>query len=104
MFSDDANLFYWHNNVKQLFGTLNAELNHLNDWFCGNKLSLKTDKTKKVLFHKAESKDNFGLVLLDLFINDVKIKRENSLKFFSLSLKFLGVMIDKNLLGNLLMS
>ena len=53
-------------------------MNHLNDWFCANKLSLNSDKTKYVLFHKSKSKNNLPLVLPDLFINDVKIKRENS--------------------------
>ena len=51
--------------------------------FVPNKLSLNTDKTKYVL-------DNLPLVPPDLFINDVKIKSENSLKF-------VGVMIDENL-------
>ena len=37
-----------------------------------------------------KSKGSLPLVLPDLFMNDVKIKRENSLKF-------LGVMIDENL-------
>ena len=69
---------------------MNAELSHLNDWFCANKLSLNTDKTKYVLFHKAKSKDNLPLVLPDLSIHDVKIKSK-------ISLKFLGVMIDENL-------
>ena len=90
LFADDTNHFYSHNNVKELFRTMNAELSHLNDWFCANKLSLNTDKTKYVLFHKAKSKDNLPLVLPDLFINDVKIKSENSMKF-------LGVIIDENL-------
>ena len=89
LFADDTNLFYSHNKVKELFRTMNAELSHLNDWFCANKLSLNTDKTKYVLFHKAKSKDNLPLVLPDLFINDVKIKKENSLKF-------LGVVTDEN--------
>ena len=69
---------------------MNAQLSHLNDWFCAKKLSLNTDKTKNVLFQKAKSKENLLLVLPDLFINDVKIKSENSMKF-------LGVMIDENL-------
>ena len=56
---------------------MNAELSHLNDWFCANKLSLNTDKTQYILFNKAKSKDNLHLVLPDLFINDVRIKREN---------------------------
>ena len=59
---------------------MNAKLSHLNDWFGANKLSLNTDKTMYVLFHKAKSKDNLPLVLPDLFINDFKIKRENSLR------------------------
>ena len=88
LFADDTNIFYSHNNIKE-FRTMNAELSHLNDWFCACKLSLNTDKTKYVLFHKAKSKDNLPLVLPNLLIN-VKIKRENSLKF-------LGVRIDENL-------
>ena len=88
LFADDTNLFYSHNNVKDVFKTMNAELSHLNDWFCENKLSLNTDKTRYILFHKAKSKDNLPLVLPDWFINDVKLRRENSLK---------GVMIDENL-------
>ena len=90
LFADDTNHFYSHNNVKELFRTMNAELSHLNDWFCANKLSPNTDETKYVLFHKAKSKDNLPLVLPDLFINDVQIKSENSLKF-------LGIMIDESL-------
>ena len=90
LFAEDTNHFYSHNNVKELFRTMNAELSHLNDWFCANQLSPNTDETKYVLFHEAKSKDNLPLVLPDLFINDVKIKSENSMKF-------LGVIIDENL-------
>ena len=68
---------------------MNAELSHLNGWFCGNKLSLGT--TKYVLCHKAKSKDNLPPVLPDLFINYGKMKRENALKL-------LGVMIQRNLI------
>ena len=89
MFADDTNLFYSHNNVKELFRIMNAELCHLNDWFCANKLSLNTDKTKYALFHKTKSKNNLPLVLPDLFINGVKIKING--------VKFLGVMVDENL-------
>ena len=48
LFAEDTNHFYSHNNVKELFRTMNAELSHLNDWFCANKLSLNTDKTKSM--------------------------------------------------------
>ena len=49
MFADDTNLFYSHNDVKELFQIMNAELSRLNDWFCANKLSLNTDKTNRTL-------------------------------------------------------
>ena len=45
LFADDTNLFYSHNNVKELFRIMNAELCHLNDRFCANKLSLNTGRT-----------------------------------------------------------
>ena len=69
LFADDTNLFYSHNKVKELIRTMNAEPKHLNYWFCANKLSLNTEKTKSVLFHKAKR----------------------------LEVKNLGVMIDENL-------
>ena len=78
MSADDTNLFYSHNNVKEFLRIMNAELCHLNDWFCANKLSLNTDKTQYVLSRKAKSKDNLPLVLSDLFINDVKLSKEKT--------------------------
>ena len=81
MFANDTNLFYSHNDGKELFQTMNDERSRLNDWFCANKVSLNTDKTKYVLFHKAKSRDNLPLVLPDLCVNNAKTKRENSLKF-----------------------
>ena len=77
--------FYSHNDVKELFGTMNAELNYLNDFVFDNKLSLNIDKIKYVLFQDAKSKDNLRQVLPDLFINDIKIKRKNSLKFLGVT-------------------
>ena len=63
LFADDTNFFYSHNKVKELFRTMNAELSHLTDWFCANKLSLNTDKTNYVLFDKTKSQENLFLVL-----------------------------------------
>ena len=77
MFDEDTNL-YAHNNVKELFRTMNVELSYLNDWFCANKLSL--NKTRYFLFQKTKGNDNLPLILPDLFIKDVKIKREKLMK------------------------
>ena len=47
---------------------MNAELSHLNDWFCASKLSLNTDKTKYVLLHNVKIRYNLPLVLPDLLM------------------------------------
>lgn len=57
---------------------MNAERNHVNHWFCGNKLYLNNDKTKYVMFHQAKSKDDLSVVFPDLFINDVKTIHKGS--------------------------
>ena len=66
LFANATNLYCSHNNVKELFRTMNAELSHLNDWFYANKLSLNNDKTKYVFIHKTKSKDNLPLVVSNL--------------------------------------
>ena len=89
LFADDTNLLHSHNNIKELFRTMNDDLSLLNDWFCVEKLSMNTDKTKHELFHNTKSNINLLLVLPDLFIDNAKIKTQNSLKL-------LGVIIDEN--------
>ena len=82
--------FYSQNNVKELFRTMNTEVSHLNYWLGVHGIPLNIDKIKYVLFYKTKGEDNLSLVPPDLFINDVKIKRENSLTS-------LEVMTDDNL-------
>ena len=40
MFSDDANLFYSHQDIKELCRGVNFEIEMVWDWFNANKLSL----------------------------------------------------------------
>ena len=42
MFSDETNLFCFHNNVKIPCGNVNKELKIISQWFKANKHSLKT--------------------------------------------------------------
>ena len=45
--------------LTEFLKTMNADQNHLNDWFCATKLSLNTDKTKYVLLHKKKIRKTF---------------------------------------------
>ena len=93
MFADDTNLFYSHHNIKELFTTVNKELQKLGDWFTSNKLSLYIKKTKYTFFHKNSVKDSIPLKLPDLHIFNKTIERTSSIKF-------LGVMLDEHITWN----
>ena len=45
MFAYDTNLFYSHENIKTLFGTVNCELQKVCEWFRANKLFLNVTKS-----------------------------------------------------------
>ena len=64
MFADDTNLFYSHENIKTLFGTVNCELQKVCKWFRANKLFLNV--TKSMLFHKNSTKDKLPLKMPEL--------------------------------------
>ena len=93
MFADDTNLLYSHHNIKELFTTVNRELQKLGDWFTSNKLSLNIKKTKYTFFHKNSVKDSIPLKLPDLHIFNKTIERTSSIKF-------LGVMLDEHITWN----
>ena len=93
MFADDTNLFYSHHNIKELFTTVNKELQKLGDWFTSNKLSLNIKKTKYTFFHKNSVKDIIPLKLPDLHIFNKTIERTSSIKF-------LGVVLDEHITWN----
>ena len=90
MFADDTNLFYTHSNIQKLFSTMNEELASINQWFTSNKLSLNAKKTKYSFFHKPSKNDDIPLMLPKLSISNHVIERQEFIKF-------LGVLLDKNL-------
>ena len=85
MFADDTNSFCSGKQIKTLFQTANIELEKIAIWFQANKLSLNENKTKFTL--------NLPLKLPILKLNNFEIKRTTSIKF-------LGIMVDKNLTWN----
>ena len=90
MFADDTNLFISRKNITTLFSTMNKELTKIQEWFNANKLSLNISKTKYSFFHPLALSDRIPLKLPKLEINANTIKREYTMKF-------LGVLLDKNL-------
>ena len=90
MFADDTNLFCSEKHIKTFFQTANIELEKIAIWFQANKLSLNESKTKFTVFHKFWDKDNLPLKLPIQKINNFEIKRNTSIKF-------LAIMVDKNL-------
>ena len=89
MFADDANLFYSHENIHQLFTKANEELEKIGDWFKANKLSLNNTKAKHKLFHKNSIKNDLPLKLLDLKITSNQIERRKTINLQT-------VMLDEN--------
>ena len=77
MFADDTNLFYSHQNIKTLSGTVNCELQKICEWFRANKLSLNETKTNCTLFHKSSTRDKLPLKMSELKIGNSIIKRKS---------------------------
>ena len=85
-----SNIIDSHHQIKVLFETVNAELQKISQWFRANKLSLNVKKTNYTLFYKCSLKDKMSLKLPELKIGNNIIEKATSIKF-------LGVMIDKNI-------
>ena len=90
MFVNDTNLFFSNYDIPVLFATLNSELSKINQWFLANKEYPNVTKIKYSFFHKASKKDDIPLKLPRFQINNYNIERIPSIKF-------LGVLSDKNL-------
>ena len=86
MYADDTSVLLSGDDLKDLTCLLNKELELLFIWLKSNKLSLNTQKTFYMLFHRARIKVN-NLVVK---INDSVLNRVNNMKY-------LGVIIDHKL-------
>ena len=91
MYADNTNLFYSNNDIEILFSTVNMELEKVSEWFKANKLSLDIKNTNYTLFHKNSTKD-------DLLLKLPNFKTVNSVLKRQTSFKFLGVMLNENIL------
>ena len=51
MFADDTDLFYSHQNINDLFSTVNSKLECINQWFKANKLPFNRDLNRGCLVY-----------------------------------------------------
>ena len=66
---------------------INNQLNFVNEWLSIKKLSLNVDKSNYVIFSSSQRQIHYSI---KIFINEVELKERKSIKY-------LGVIIDKNL-------
>ena len=93
-FADDTSLSITDSNLNTLFRIANIEIKKLYDWFCANRLSLNSKKTKYIVIRSPFIKCDFSG--LNLFINGASLSRiGKNLK--EESTKFLGISIDEHL-------
>ena len=93
LFADDTNILYADKNLKSLENIVNIELQNLHEWLTSNKLTLNTTKTNFVIFHPYHKKVTYqpSLYMFDNEKNEhVTLESKNYIKY-------LGVLIDKNL-------
>ena len=90
IFADDTNLFLSHKNIDTICASMNVELENVSTSIKSNKLPLKVDKTKWLLFHPLSKRQSLPQALPNLLIENIHIKRGHVTKF-------LGVLIDENL-------
>ena len=90
LFADDTNLIYKASTYDELKLIIKSDLFKISDWFKANKLALNESKTKFIIFHTQYNKppDNFPIIL-----NNIELERVDNAKF-------LGVMIQENLMWN----
>ena len=87
LYADDTCVLISGNHLNDLIDRLNTELISLNNWFKANKLSLNTNKSFFMTFHRSRIKPN---VINRVVIDNHQLTQVNSAKY-------LGVIIDHKL-------
>ena len=93
LFADDTNLLYADKDLNTLETVVNNELNSVCNWLNANKLTINAKKSNFVIFRPAQKRINHQPCIR---ISD---KKNNGFALLECKdyVKFLGVLIDKNL-------
>ena len=87
LFADDTSIFFSHKNLKELESIVNNELSKVSDWLIANKLTLNVDKSNFLLISPSRKNTTNKI---NLSINNEAIAQKDCIKY-------LGVLLDKNL-------
>ena len=88
MYADDTTIYFNLEDFSRddVVNCVSIELNKANNWLHENKLSLNSEKTKCMIFHRHQKK----IEPMSFSINEVQIDNISSLKF-------LGIMLNEHL-------
>ena len=90
LYADDTNFSYVdNNNFSSMVTVINSELEKVNQWTIANRLTINTNKTELIIF---TNKTNYSNENDKIYLNGQIIDPVDHVR-----VRFLGVMIDKNL-------
>ena len=95
LYADDSCLIVSHKDKYTIERKLTTELQNLSNWLVDNKLSLHLGKTESILFGSKRKLKKFSS--LNISCNGITIESKNQVKY-------LGVILDQSLDGNLMAS
>ena len=93
MYADDISISYASKNIGELNRVINGDLDCLNKWLQGNKLSLNVVKTQAMVIG---SQPNLKEIA-DKRVDTPSFSTGDSVNDLAKSVKYLGVQLDSNL-------
>ena len=87
LFADDTSIFFSDQNLRNLENIVNHELTKVSDWLTANKLTLNVEKSNFLIITSKQQNLSYQV---DLKINNKSIIQKDYIKY-------LGVILDKNL-------
>ena len=87
LFADDCTLYFSHNNVYSLANIINTHLDNVSCWLTANKLTINTNKTHYIIFHRHKK---FTYPVPPIILNNIVLNEVTHTKF-------LGVIIQQQL-------
>lgn len=88
LYADDTSVLLSSSNLEQLFRSMNTELVSISRWFTNNKLTINTNKSHYVIFHRKQRP--VPEISSSILVDGKVVER-------TFQVKFLGVQLDEHL-------